>query len=836
MRHRVVDRIIACTLSAVMALSVCMPAPALALLANVEVENHSQGNGGSTVSGLVIDGVSAPAAGQELDGDAVVTSAEGATWDIPVLWVSDDLQLATQAEEGRSYLPALAFYVPEGCELEGDAYAVRLSDSLTELFGGQEIVSVYNAATGVTYILPASIRDFFAASRGNESAAANAGHNTADATAVQGNGIQDGVAPAGTVPAEQRSLVEIYCAQTARDALSDEDLEWLLNLIINTLEPQAVEYLLNSFPAFRTGAENGEIGTQIGLYVYWYTGDKDGIKEHEDASRDALAYVAANAVKTGDAYKYCYMIGVNVDDLLARFPGSDPLRDESTGKFMLMRNGDKVLELENTIVHELFHALMDDYNRTGMAGVTNTNDYVLDSEGMLLSEEITQRYAKMHFPTWFIEGSATAVEHNYQFYKEFFDGLRMGENDEIQNYFTVSTLVECYLNGKVDSKNAYFDLVNCDGGVDNNGQEIRNTASAYVCGNLAVKYLADLASVKNTGYSSLIFENGTLENVDTNRLRMGLNSILERMHKGETLDQVIADISPVDASGAKIYKDTDDFANKFIKGPILERLPNDQATYSTNGDENSTVFVCMYLNYLNYVSNLPGRENNANGSILLPVDIDVNSPLDPTKNTQSDYLKIVASNREVPSTVPDSVAYAGGGKSDPEAAVAAASDEPVASATAAKDAAAKGAATRTAGTKESAAKEAGTKEAAAKETTTQAAAVQKTDTAKRDETKSAAQPTTTAENATQAPANTSGQGEKEADSATTDAEGQQQVPGDDNQQDQQMTTEEQVDDGMQADAGVQNSGEAIDLGSGFEDSTQTEPVADASCEPVDESV
>ncbi|MBR3318015.1 MAG: hypothetical protein IKG21_09400, partial [Atopobiaceae bacterium] len=673
MKHRIVDRIISCILSVVMITSVCVPAPALALMADVEVENHSQGNGETTVSGLEIDGVSAPAAGQELDGDAVVTAAEGDTWNIPVLWVSDDLQLATQAEEGRTYLPALAFYVPEGYALEGDSYAVKLSDSLTRLFGGQEIVSVYNASTGITYILPASIREFFSANRADSAAntaAAQQAAASADANAASAAVGQDVAEPA----AAPRSVVDIYCAQTAKDALTDEDLEWLINLIINTLEPQAVEYLLNSFPAFRAGADNGEVGSEIGLYVYWNTGDKDGLSEHESAFRDALAYVQIDARRIGDEYKFCYMIGVNVDDLLQKDSADNPVRNEATGKFTLLRSGDKMLDFENTLVHELLHAVMDDYNRTGATGVVDVNDFVFNEKGEFRTEEIKDRYNKMHLPTWFIEGSATAVENAYQIRGIHFNYLRADSEGNLRNTFEPSLLVENYLNGKGVDEKAYYDLMYCDGGQEDDGTEIKNYASAYAMGYLAVVYLADLASVKNTGQSAIEISNDQIQAVDTNRLRLGFNSILERMHNGETLDQVISDISPVDGSGAKIYKDTNDFQAKFIKGPVVKELPNDQVEYLPKGDEASSSFVCDYLNYLKYVSEQPNRNYNANGSILMPVDVDVKSPLDPTKNTDSDILKIIESNRVVPSTVPDSIALAGGGKSDPYAAVAASAD------------------------------------------------------------------------------------------------------------------------------------------------------------------
>ena len=266
-------------LTFVLILAFAMPTTAVAKQTEVSVDNHTLAGDQSPLSGLVIDDVAAPNPGDALDSTAKVASAEGAEWEIPVLWVADNLQLATEAQEGRSYLPALVFFLPQGYAVEGSEFTVTLSDSLTELFGGNEVVSFYDAQTGITYILPASLRSFFASEQQEE------------------GGGQSGWDQPVPVPAEDpspsysRSLIDIHCAQTARDAFSDEDLEFVLDLILKKLEPQAVELLLDSFPAFRAAADQGQIGREISLYVYYKAGDKDGMSEHEETPADALAYV-----------------------------------------------------------------------------------------------------------------------------------------------------------------------------------------------------------------------------------------------------------------------------------------------------------------------------------------------------------------------------------------------------------------------------------------------------------------------------------------------------------------------------------------------------------------
>lgn len=166
MRHTIANRILAVLLSVTTALSTCMPATvALAESRDVQLQNHWRADGRTTVSGMLIGDVCAPRAGEALDDTARVEAEPNAAWDIPALWVSNDLALATKADEGKQ-----------------------------------------------------------------------------------------GEAPAHP---QKPSLIDIYCGQSARDALTDEDLEWFIDIIINTIEPQAVNYLVNKFPAFGAAAQNG---------------------------------------------------------------------------------------------------------------------------------------------------------------------------------------------------------------------------------------------------------------------------------------------------------------------------------------------------------------------------------------------------------------------------------------------------------------------------------------------------------------------------------------------------------------------------------------------------
>lgn len=646
MTHSLFSRVLSTVVAFVLVAAFAMPATALAVQTEVEVDNHALAGDQPTVSGLVIDDVAAPNPGDTLDNTAKVTSAEGVEWEIPVLWVADNLELATEAQEGRSYLPALVFYLPQGFAIDGSEFKVTLSDSLTELFGGSEVVSVYDAQTGITYILPASLRNFFVSAQQNTSENQSGNQSSSEASE----------APSGSYV---RSLVDIYCSQTARDAFSDEDLEFILDLILNKLEPQAVELLLDSFPAFRAAADQGQIGREIGLYVYYKAGDKDGIAEHEAAPPDALAYVGYNTVIDGDNIKYCYMMAVDLSSLAQLDDDDNPVMNPATGKFVLVREGEAMTTLENTIVHELLHAIMDDYNRTGMLGATDIRNAVTDEEGDFPTKELEDLYNTIHYPRWFIEGTASSVENVYAFRYNMFKMLRAKEGSEttFNDVYDVDGLLYNYLNATSDKKDLYFDL-EFSGGYDENGNEVDSDQSRYVSGYLATLYLSELAAKK--GGESAIKEDETTVAISSERLRAGLNSILERMHNGETLDQVVNDLSPVDVNGKKLYSDTNDFEAKFIKGVGSETATG--TNYS--GDEASLQFTTTFLNYLVALEKTMGQDEKPNGSILMDFATDLASPLDGTKDSYSDFLQIVESNEMVESTVPNEVALAGGGKSE----------------------------------------------------------------------------------------------------------------------------------------------------------------------------
>ena len=651
------------------------------LAADIDVKNPTVQSGTITVSGISIDGVDAPKVGKKLDCSAVVRTKEGYSWEIAVIWLTKDGKIATLAKDGEAYFPTLAFYVPPKYRLASDSFKVSLSSSLSKLLGSKDIISVFDSSTGLTFVLPSTINSLSSAT---DNAASNAitglinterttRWNNAVATTVTSANSETMQSYAEASPSDnnsdsassyeeppaqgiisERSVIDLYCSQTAKDAINEDALERLADIIINKLQPQAVELLINSFPAFKTASDNGEIGREIGLYIYYEKGDDDGLPEHKTAP-DSLAYVAGDAAKTDGELKYSYLLAIDVNDLTYKDKDNNPIKDESTGKYNLTFEGETFTTLNNTIVHEMFHAFMDDYNRTGMVGVETLEQTLDDGNGYYIDPEAGNIVKSLKYPYWFIEGTASSVENNLQFRKDNFHDLRATkEGGTYYNEYTNQNVLDNYLSGKAaDGSWNYFDLEYQEG-IKENGKDIEPTVCRYFTGYLATIYLSEIAYQAITGTS---VDSYVITADSSARYRDGLSFIMEQMHNGSTLDEVISSISPI-VENEKLYSSTEEFEKEFIKGPELKDKPG---YYS--GDGESLAFVTSYCNYMLNLENDSSRECGPNGSILFALDDDFNVPVDPNKNADSEFYKIVDSNCYVASTVKPDVTVIGGGKS-----------------------------------------------------------------------------------------------------------------------------------------------------------------------------
>ena len=628
---------------------------------NLKVTNRTTGRPGAmTVKEPVVSGIEAPEAGKRLDDKALVTTAEKEQWEIPVLWVSsygqvisgtasDNQAISNTAVLGQKYLPVIAYVVPENYTIantdeRAGTYMLKFTKEVTKLFGDSPVITIYDNNTGITYLLPASLKDLFSAKAKDSSADdsyctdendCNCNPNAISDAYDEGDGewefgggddVIDGDTPAET---ELQKLVRIHCNDAAKKVFSQGDLEFFADLIINKLQPQAVNLLLASFPSFRQEAENGRIGKNVGLEI--------------DYDPDSTYYGYATKYPDIKDGTLSYFVSINTAMLV---------EDKKAANPVVTKEGKNIIELANTMVHEFFHVFMYDFNRTGMTGMTTP------TEPTTVNGKETDKYYQALFPRWFIEGTASSVEHNWRGRPDEFITLRreFSENTQYRQLYERDLLLKRYVLGfdkKQDDgsiKNYYTYDLECANGFDRYGHAVDTVGSRYTAGYLATLYLSELSarshpqigsSVRQTESGGIAFNNVAL--------MYGLDYILARIHNGESLDSVIKDIS-----GGR-YQSTDDFEARFIKGPLTEGY-----YYS---DDDSISFSIDFMNYMLSISRTEGRDNVANGSILFDFEQDFGIPLDPNKNDTTNILAVYPYMHYVSSSVDPEFAHTSGGKS-----------------------------------------------------------------------------------------------------------------------------------------------------------------------------
>ena len=640
---------------------------------NLRVANHTAGRSGAmTVKEPVVSDIEAPEAGKPLDDKALVTTAEKEHWEIPVLWVSSSGEVISGTANGsqgisvtaaadREYFPVIAYVVPENYTIantdgSSGTYMLKLTKEVTKLFGASQVITIYNNNTGITYLLPASLKDLFAAKAKDSSADGsycslsdgendcNCNPNAVSDAYDEGDGEEweydgddsevsgygDGENPAEEKPAETelQKLVRIHCNDAAKKVFSQDDLEFFADLIINRLQPQAINLILESFPSLRVEASEGGIGRDVGLEIDY------------DPDSSYYGYATNNPnIKQGTL---SYFISINTAMLV---------KDKKAANPVVTKGGDNIIELANTMVHEFFHVFMYDYNRTGMIGMTTP------TEPTAVNGKETDKYSQVLFPLWFIEGTASAVEHNWRGRPNEFIVLRREFSEDVQyrQFYDRELLLKRYVLGYDQTqddgsvKNFFTYDLECANGYDKSGHKVDTVGSRYTAGYLATLYLSELSASSHSKIGSSITRTDSGVTFDNERLKYGLDNILNMLHSGKSLDTVIKEISKGD------YQSTADFEARFIKGPLTEGY--------YYGDDKSIEFAVDFMNYMLKISNTEGRNNVANGSILFDFEQDFAIPLDPNKYDTTKTLKVYPYNSYVYSTVNPVYAHTSGGKS-----------------------------------------------------------------------------------------------------------------------------------------------------------------------------
>ena len=374
-------------------------------------------------------------------------------------------------------------------------------------------------------------------------------------------------------------LVKQFCTTSTMEKYSLETLDEFMDLVVNRLMPQSVRLITSRVPAFRN-APAGSLSEQIGLSIRTYKANVYAEVFRGIASDTAISL----------------QIAVYLNDWLKK----------TEDGYVLKRDNDTALQLNDVIPHELMHAFMFNYNQNGMALIPPSS-YSYD--------DMDAANDAMLYPVWFTEGAADLAAGNYQLYEPVFEWFGLWNPEGTAPSSTPDRVRQAY--SKV-ANNLYLDK-------DRDTYYI-----GYIFGPMAVAWLCDM-QWQADGHSSALSRgtDGSITAIDDTGLLNAFSRILERLHNGEPLDDIIRRIT-----GAR-FLDTDDFTLRFICGG------------NGGSDEGTAQFCADWLNYLEALSRQKGYA--VSGSLLTGLGSNLLDTLDWSKTASAD-LYVPVKNGYVAST------------------------------------------------------------------------------------------------------------------------------------------------------------------------------------------
>lgn len=619
------------------------------------------------VKGFKVTNLDRPVHGQILDTSATVTADSGMSWEVPVIWVDQNgnlLKVALEIEGVVKCYPLIAFYLPEGYAMaQGSnvSYDVWLPDFVTDLMAKTGVATLSNPSSGVTYITPLlpgknkveakPTPQYYAYDeeveyeyKPSEEAGKPYVPEEQQAGGNKGGGgkkkgANDYTSRPKISDKEKEELVTVHAKGDAETVFSgneeagipdqSDELAWFIKFIKNVVEPEAVALLEQKFPAYKDAVKEGkQLGENLGLYVTFTKSGQSGTSTdtesdtgtNEEQENGAIAKLEWEHDGNG-GIEYRLVVDASYFYKL----------DTNTGTYVFSTEtgdgSDAYSLLDNTMVHELMHAHMLDYTRTGMTGIK------YDEDTKAYKEDDSLKY-----PKWFTEGIATAVDNPYQYRNN--DFISKYGYDAGSDTYSVDSMVQSY------SSNSQMQLANADGG---------NEMAMYSSGYLATVYLSYLAAKAYDDKDAIkTNKKNDTYTIDSKVIVSGMNHILENLHDGYSLDKLIGEISQKITEKEKrdynYYSNTDDFMNKFLTSKDQEDC-----------DNGSSADFCAKL--LNYFAANSDEKGTVNGSILL--DFTSTDEYQLNKSLKKGKQKAYVLEDEIEASTADvKTALESGGKSD----------------------------------------------------------------------------------------------------------------------------------------------------------------------------
>ena len=387
-----------------------------------------------------------------------------------------------------------------------------------------------------------------------------------------------------------------------------ESLLAFVHSLIDNIIPQTILVLRENFPAFAKAPDEA-FSKDLGFEIL--------------SGADGMGTAYGSYERTND-----FQLRMQV------YPETfEPGTDEKGAYTFNLSNNTRILdEFKATMLHEMMHIFMYDYNRNGMddfnrIAKTENNTYPVPGFGELTKDQISDLRQTLQYPNWFVEGIASLSgsffwSHNYLY----------------------SDIIKSADGASLSAAELYTFIQKEDISLDGNDADYDTSIyNDYVFGSLAVLYMGEMYVRKTVGESTVRLDENGKKTIDTMSIRDGISDILERMHNGETMDSIFADIS----DGR--YKDTREFCEKCLQ--------------PEGADEDVLIFMADVLNYVKSLNDENGSPVAA--SILRPFEEDVFDLIDETKSAKTDVYVVSDEMGFAKSTASEEITTQTGGKSDP---------------------------------------------------------------------------------------------------------------------------------------------------------------------------
>ncbi len=355
--------------------------------------------------------------------------------------------------------------------------------------------------------------------------------------AVRGYSTEN-AAPSYGKPGEPKPVDVSFHVDDSGIYYADENncqdyLTWLSDFVINKAEPQAVGMLLQ-IPCFREAAEQG----LISKYIAFDTTYND---QNQFGAITQACYLGKNGNMAVLGQEPICNIAHHLTVNLINF-GKETQNDPV-----------KQRELQDTLVHEMLHAFMNDYTRNAVIG--------LHKDGSWNEAE------KNGLPGWICEGIAVSLQAGYAGRRsEFFELLMLDENLPKEDLLTVLQDPAVILDDLAGIRDQALQQVPAEQYAEEYGSTDALTTSLTASENdYNLGYLGVMSLYIMAAYHMGLEPFDDYGTVQTDALLQGLDKILRMLHDGYSMDQIIAEISTDPETGVQCYADTADYESKFMQ-------------------------------------------------------------------------------------------------------------------------------------------------------------------------------------------------------------------------------------------------------------------------------